>query len=223
MVAVSVILFIILRNQRTTSMRAAMEIRKHSLVAEKTGNGVIITDCNGKIEWVNEAFTKISGYSPGEVVGRFPWEVLHGKETDPGTAADLRRHAAAGLPISRQIVNYRKDGTCHWTHVSLSPVLSGGKLEYTIAVHTDISQLKLNKQKIELQNKQLKEIAFQTSHLVRAPLANILGLAALIKANGCTNEKNEELLGLLEASANQLDHVIKDIALQTTQARSSGG
>ena len=77
-----------------------------------------------------------------------------------------------------------------------------------------IARLKMHEQKIESQNKQLKNFAFQTSHLARAPLANILGLAAVINANGCKNDTNEELLGLLEISAKQLDNVIKDIVLQ---------
>ncbi len=127
---------------------------------------------------------------------------MHGKETDTLVAIELKQHAAEGKPLSRQIINYSKDGKPHWTQVSISPIISGGQLEYTVSVHTDISQLKQNEQKIEFQNKQLKEIAFKTSHLLRAPLAD---------------DSNEELLELLEVSAVQLDGVIKEIVTQTTQ------
>jgi PAS domain-containing protein len=62
-VAVSLLLFIILRNHRLKYVQSEKEIRKLSQVAENAGNGVIILDHEGRIEWVNEAFTALWGYS----------------------------------------------------------------------------------------------------------------------------------------------------------------
>jgi len=193
------------------------EIQKLLLVARKTSNGVVISNNKGRIEWVNEAFTDVSGYSLDEVKGKFAWAVLHGAETDPLVAAELREQLALGNSITRQIVNYKKDGQPHWVQVKLSPAFINGRREYTIAIQTDITQIKKHEQKIECQNTQPRRIAFQTSHLVRAPLANILGLTAIIGENGPSDKKNEELIGLLSVSAGQLDTVIKNIVAQTIQ------
>ncbi|MFM7731292.1 MAG: PAS domain S-box protein, partial [Flavobacteriales bacterium] len=60
------------------------ELRNLSLIATKTRNGVIITNAKGVIEWVNLAFTEISGYSLEEAIGRKPKELVQG----PGTEAE---------------------------------------------------------------------------------------------------------------------------------------
>lgn len=59
----------------------------------RTPNGVVITDATGRVEWVNDAFTRISGYSLPEVVGRTPGSVLQGPETDAATVALMGQRA----------------------------------------------------------------------------------------------------------------------------------
>lgn len=193
------------------------EIQKLSLVAQKTSNGVLLCNNKGQIEWVNEAFINVSGYTLEEVKGKFAAALLHGEETDPAVEAEIMQQSALGNSITRQIINYKKNGQPHWIQLNLSPILINGHHEFTIALQTDITQLKMHEQKIECQNEQLRHIAFQTSHLVRAPLANILGLTAVIGENGHADKKNEELIELLSVSAGQLDTVIRNIVAQTIQ------
>ena len=66
------------------------EARKLSLVAGRTSNMVIITDSQRRIEWVNEAFTRITEYTLDEVRGKFPGDVLYGPETDMETVQYMR-------------------------------------------------------------------------------------------------------------------------------------
>lgn len=77
-------------------------------------------------------------------------------------------------------------------------------------------ELRLKKKKAELETLQkdetLKKVASAQSHLVRAPLANVLGLIALLEQNG-TSGDSKELLDMLKESANQLDTVIKNIVI----------
>ena len=61
-----------------------------SLVASKTSNAVIITNQSGLIEWVNDGFTRISGYFLDEVIGKKPGTILQGKDTDPETKKRIR-------------------------------------------------------------------------------------------------------------------------------------
>src|SRR5579862_5530653 len=58
--------------------RNEVESRKLALVASRTNNAVIITDALGRIEWVNEGFTRITGYGIAEVLGRKPGSFLQG-------------------------------------------------------------------------------------------------------------------------------------------------
>jgi len=77
-------------------------------------------------------------------------------------------------------------------------------------------ELRLRKKKAELETLQkdetLKKVASDQSHLVRAPLANMLGLIALLEQTNMT-EDSKELLYMLKESANQLDTVIKNIVI----------
>ena len=68
------------------------EARKLALVASRTDNAVIITDALGYIEWVNEGFIRLTGYTLDEVQGKKPGSLLQGPQTDRGTL-DLIRQA----------------------------------------------------------------------------------------------------------------------------------
>ena len=70
---------------------------------------------------------------------------------------------------------------------------------------------------IEKQNKKLLEIAWTQSHVVRAPLSRIMGLTELMKDSTDSEEEKEELLALLQTSANELDDIIKNISEKTEQ------
>ena len=68
---------------------------------------------------------------------------------------------------------------------------------------------------IESQNTKLKEIAWTQSHLVRAPLARIMGLVDLFNSNALDEDETLQYLNYILASANELDKVIKEIVLKT--------
>ena len=84
------------------------EARKLALVAAHTRNGVILADSRGRIEWVNDAFTGLTGYRLAEVVGRTPGSVLHGPKTDPATVRLMRERIHAGEGFAVEIQNYAK-------------------------------------------------------------------------------------------------------------------
>jgi PAS domain S-box-containing protein len=83
-----------------TSIKAAQEeLAKLSLVASKTDNAVIITDKDGYIEWVNEGFVRLTGYTLLEVRGKKPGSILQGPETDLATISLIRTYLQAYQPL----------------------------------------------------------------------------------------------------------------------------
>ncbi|MDG4871023.1 PAS domain-containing protein, partial [Guyparkeria sp. 1SP6A2] len=73
-----------------------------SLVAKNTSNGVVITDARGNIEWINDGFTRLSGYTFAEAVGKKPGQLLQGKATDRATVlriAHALRHRQLFLEV----------------------------------------------------------------------------------------------------------------------------
>ena len=120
---------------------AAKHAEKLALVASKTDNAVIITDAHGHIEWANEGFTRVSGYTLEEVMGRRPGEFLQGPATDPNTRQFMRSQIQQGLGFSVEIVNYTKTGRKYWLAIEAQPIHDAdGTLRNFIAVESDITE-----------------------------------------------------------------------------------
>ncbi|QRR03907.1 PAS domain S-box protein [Dyadobacter sandarakinus] len=75
----------------------------------------------------------------------------------------------------------------------------------------DITAYKQSLLKIKLQNEKLKEIAWAQSHIVRAPLARMMGLIELLNTGGCDSMSEAEIMNHIRTSAEELDKIIKDI------------
>lgn len=106
-----------LQEQRTELRRAIdrlrseeAEARKLAAIVARTDNAVVLTDREGFIVWVNDGFTRITGYGLDEVAGRKPGHVLQGPATDPETVRRISAALARGEGFTEEILNYAKDG-----------------------------------------------------------------------------------------------------------------
>jgi PAS domain S-box-containing protein len=120
------------------------EFERLSLVTNNTDNSVIIADSNGVIEYVNEGFTKLTGFEPSEVIGRKPGQFLQGPLTDKKTIQKLREQLAAGIPIYEEILNYNKWKKTYWVSLAINPVKDErGNIQNFISIQSDITQTKI--------------------------------------------------------------------------------
>lgn len=108
-----------------------------------TVNGVVITDASQPghpIVHVNDGFTRLTGYTAAEVVGR-NCNFLQGPEREQPEVAQMRQAIAAGEPLTVVIRNFRKDGTPFWNQVELSPVREegSGRITHFFALQTDVT------------------------------------------------------------------------------------
>lgn len=118
-----------------------VENERLALVARLTSSAVIVTDAAGRIEWVNEAFTRISGRRRDEAAGRKPGELLQGPGTDPATVAYLRDCVARGRSFRCDLLNYHTSGRSYWITLDGHPVHDEtGRLAGFTAVQTDITE-----------------------------------------------------------------------------------
>lgn len=195
------------------------EIKKLSLVASKTDNTVIITNAYRQIEWVNEGFTKLTGYKFKEVIGRNPGHFLQGPETNQETVNRIREKLNRHESTTEELVNYNKQGEKYWIRMDITPILDAERqIEKFIAIQSDITERKnieLEKARLveELigKNKSLEEYAFITSHNLRAPIAHILGLTSLFDKENPTDPFHTTVIEQLGNAAENLDTVIMDI------------
>lgn len=134
------------------------ELKRLSLVAKETTNAIIITDVHENITYVNEAFTKITGYSFKESLGKNP-RFLQGPDTDVAIAEYMKAQIALQLPFECEIINYTKTGNPIWLHIQAQPIFNEQKqLIQFFAIETDITDAKKAKEQLQLQEEKYKQL-----------------------------------------------------------------
>jgi PAS domain S-box-containing protein len=139
------------------------------------GEAVIITGAEldplgPRIQYVNPAFTRMTGYTAQEVLGRAP-RFLQGPNTDRALLDDLRAALEAGRSFRGEAINYRKDGTEYVVEWLITPVLQNGLVTHWAAVQHDVTELRLSQ-------KQRRALASEVNHRVNNTLAALQSVAA---------------------------------------------
>ena len=118
--------FLAIVQDTTERDKARAEIKRLSLVAERTNNAVMITGADGRlIKWANDAFMRMSEYSLEEVVGKKPGALLQGPETSPDTVRHMRQQFKRMEDFNVEVVNYAKSVRKFWPSLDVQPVRGG--------------------------------------------------------------------------------------------------
>jgi diguanylate cyclase (GGDEF)-like protein/PAS domain S-box-containing protein len=105
-------------------------------------DGVLILHLNRRIAFCNTAFTQMTGYAPGDILGR-QCDILHGPNTDPATIHSIAKALDAGRIFSGEILNYQKNGQEFWNSLTLCPYFDAwGSVTHYIAILLDITARK---------------------------------------------------------------------------------
>ena len=181
--------------------RREHEARDLAMVASRTHSAVIITDAAGLVLWVNEGFTRISGYAFEEVRGRKPGSLLQGPATDAATVARMREHLAAGRGFHCEILNYTKDGREYWLDVEVQPMLGAdGRIEKFMAVELDITDRKAKERELRQAEEFLESVVENIPAMVFVKDADQLRYQRI-------NRAAEQLIGLpREVLLGKCDH-----------------
>ncbi len=123
--------------------RSDSEARKLALIASRTDNAVILTDPDGRIEWVNDGFTRITGYRPRRRSAGPPARSCKGPRTDPAAVEYMRERQRRGEGFRTEILNYSKDGRAYWISVEAQPIHDEeGRLVHFMAIESDVTERK---------------------------------------------------------------------------------
>jgi len=126
----------------TLRKEAEEQLRLQSVALESAANGILITDRNGNIQWVNPAFTKMTGYSADEVHGKNP-RILKSGLVPQDIYNNLWKTILSGNVWHGELVNQRKDGTIITEEQTIAPVRDGaGHIIHFIAIKQDITERK---------------------------------------------------------------------------------
>ncbi|MCK5444799.1 MAG: PAS domain S-box protein, partial [Rhodospirillaceae bacterium] len=197
------------------------DLRKLSMAVEQSGDMTFITDANGRIEYVNRQFTKLTGYELSEVAGQTSSVLRH-----PDTAKELHEQlwetVSSGKVWRGQYQDRRKDGTSFWSEVTVSPIFdSSGSISNFVSSHQDITDRKNTEQKMhdalrqtDIANKAKSELLANMSHELRTPLNAVIGFseAFIFHLYGpLGHEKYDEYAKDIYYSGTHLLELINDI------------
>ncbi len=110
-------------------------------VARETTNAVLLTDTQGRITWANEGFTRITGYTLQEAMGRKPGSLLDAPQTDAATVSKIRDAVMQRQPVKTEILNRCKGGRLYWTGLELTPLFDAtGQHSGFMHIESDVTE-----------------------------------------------------------------------------------
>jgi two-component system, sensor histidine kinase len=143
----------------TVAKKNETDLQRLSAVAKANDNGVLFTQPNGKIMWVNQGFLKLSEYEEKDVIGRFPVELFAGPLTDKDTLKRIVYAFEAGISFEEEIIHYREDGSWFWGKTKGQAITDedGNTVNY-FAVIEDISPKRHAMDFLKFQEKKYRSI-----------------------------------------------------------------
>ncbi len=130
--------------------RLESRLRLFEAALNSAANGILITNVDSTIEWANPAFTRMTGLSLPEAVGRTPSEILNSGKQEARFYHNMWQTILAGEVWSGELVNRRKDGSLYDEALTISPVTDvKGSIRHFVAIKQDISERKATQERVQ--------------------------------------------------------------------------
>ncbi|MEO1655708.1 MAG: PAS domain S-box protein, partial [Bacteroidota bacterium] len=124
----------------TDKKKILQEKEQLSQVVNQVSEGVVITDHQEKVKWVNQAFCDRSGYSLEEVKGKSLGYLLQGEQTSLQDVKRVKKGIESKKPFTQEILNFRKDGSTFWNELSITPIFDEeGRLTQYYGIQKDVT------------------------------------------------------------------------------------
>jgi two-component system cell cycle sensor histidine kinase/response regulator CckA len=187
---------------RARASKSELELRNLRQAVEQSHATVMITDLDGRIEYVNPSFAHVTGYTAEEALGQNPRFLKSGR-TPLEIYRQLWETILGGRTWSGEICNKRKDGTLFWELDSISPVRDEtGVIRHFVAVKEDISERKqLEAQLVQAQRMEaIGRLAGGVAHDFNNLLTVIQGYGELVRDSLSGDPRREGMDELLKAA-----------------------
>ena len=216
--------------------KAAQELaHKLSQAVEQSPISIVITDLDARVEYVNEASVRTTGYSRNELLGANP-RLLQSGRAPVGGFEQIWAELTAGQPWTGELHNRRKDGTLYVENATIAPLRAfDGRITHYIGIKADITEktqlleelaghrlhledlveartreLAQARDRAEAANQSKSTFLANMSHEIRTPMNAIIGLTHLM-ARDAQDGTLRDRLRKLDSAAKHLLQVINDI------------
>jgi PAS domain S-box-containing protein len=219
----------------TEELQRELHLRKLSLAVEQSPNSIVISDADGVVEYVNQAYTRISGYGYDEIVGRKAG-LQHSGFTPQAVYAELWDTLKAGKVWKGELINRRKSGELYTDFAIISPLRQeDGRISHFLSIQEDVTekhrigeeldhyrhhleelvidrtaQLATAKEAAEVANRAKSSFLANMSHEIRTPMNGVIGMTELLLETPL-DEEQREFARTVQSSAEALLTIINDI------------
>ncbi|WPJ96803.1 ATP-binding protein [Coraliomargarita algicola] len=192
-----------------------------------TDNGVLITGPENTVIWANKATQRISGYSPDDLIGHKPGDLLQGPDSSEETRQYMRDKITAREPFEVEILNYtKKSKRPYWAHIQATPVFDENKtFKYFIAIQSDITEARKTKERLDQEIDRANQLAEKAeeanqaktrflatmSHELRTPLNGIIGYSQVLENERTLDAKQVNQIRIIRRSGEHLLALINDL------------
>ncbi|GGJ52002.1 PAS domain-containing hybrid sensor histidine kinase/response regulator [Deinococcus roseus] len=198
----------------------------------RSRNAVLVTDFHDCIEWANEGFTSLTGYTLEEVLGQRPGDILTPTGTNESLLQEIGNTIQAGGTFEGEIFQQRKNGSNYWAWISVTPLKNAaGEVQGFITIQTDITDRKsleaelalavvqvgqaqaaIESEKKALEANKAKSVFLANmSHELRTPLNAVLGFAQVMQRKPGRDEEDRRQLDIIQRSGEHLLELINDV------------
>ncbi|HEX5362940.1 MAG TPA: PAS domain S-box protein [Gallionella sp.] len=204
------------------------EINRLAQAIEQNPTGILITDHQGALEYMNAACTRISGYQFAEAYAknRTPREIISSEMSDAEYGA-VQTQLQSGRTWSGVLRNRRKDGSIYWEQMTVSPIYSNeGKLASYLYLRSDVTEqrnaeaaLTLRSTALERAHADLTRFADVSAHHLMEPTRRLASYAQQLRARSsalpeaCHDEEMLSSLAYIEQDAARLRSLVRDVQL----------
>jgi PAS domain S-box-containing protein len=204
----------------TDSLEKDTEIRKLSQAFHQSDSTIIFTDLDGNMEYVNPSFTRITGYTREEAIGKNP-RILSAGQQQPEFFKKMWEEILNGNTWKGEFINKKKNGEVYYEYAIISLIKnSEGMITNYFAIQNDISDRKQMENDLRTAIKQAEEASnikseflANMSHELRTPLNGILGFVQVLEGQiyGNLNKEQLDYFNIIKESGNHLLEMVNDI------------
>lgn len=174
--------------------QAEEQLRKLSSALEQSPSIAVITDTGGNIEYVNQKFTRVTGYLPEEIIGKNMFEQQYGQS--PEKYKEILDIVNSGKEWKEELLCKKKNGEYYWEQVLVSPFRNiDGDITHFIKMAEDITQRKTMDMEIARLDRLnlVGEMAAGIGHEIRNPMTAVRGFLQLYREREAFAQYKETL------------------------------
>ena len=202
-----------LSTELTERRVAEMAAKKFQRAVDQSPATIIITNTEGKIEYVNRKFCDLTGYEPSEVMGRTP-RILQSGDTVPENYAALRLQLGRGEEWHGTFRNKKKNGESYWAKTVILPLRDdAGKVSQFIGLGEDITERRRAREQMHRAQKieAVSMLASGVAHDFNNVLTTILGNIHIIRLGTDESRDIDEELDQIEIAAKRARNLVGQI------------